>query len=266
MARIQWDSIGQRIFEAGVFNCVLYNESRDGIPWNGITSIKENVSTDSVEDLYFDGVKIAPYVGEEDFSGTITAITYPDSFLEFTGEPVLYPGVSYTNQAPKRFHLSYKTNVGNDIDGINHGYKIHILYNLTARPSSFDSATVSGEISIVDFSWEINSLPDIVANYQPTAHIIIDASSINQDVLDYIESALYGTDTTDPKLPEISEFVKNINEWGLIIITDNGDGTWTASGPDEYFSMLDETTFQIVGVEGSYSNEDTYTISSTTPT
>jgi hypothetical protein len=266
MARITWDEIGERIFEAGVFNCVLYNEERQGTAWNGITSIKESVSSDAVDELYFDGKKIAPYIGEEDFSGTITAVTYPDSFLDFTGESELYPGINYSAQSPKKFHLSYKTNVGNYVDGIDHGYKIHILYNLTAKPSSIDNSTNNESISILDFSWEINSLPEIVEHHRPTAHIIIDASTINEDVLDYIENALYGTETSDPELPLLSEFVKNINEWGLIIITDNMDGTWTATGPDEYFSMIDSTTFQITGVDGTYSDADTYTISSTTPT
>ena len=264
MSRIVWDELGERIFETGVFNCVLYNESREGVAWNGITSIKEAV-TAPIEDLYFDGVMVEPYVGEEEFSGTISAVTYPDSFLEFTGEPNLYSGVSYNSQYPKRFHLSYKTNVGNSVDGIDHNYKIHILYNLTAKPSSLDNTTVSNSISVVDFSWDIESVTELITNHRPTAHIIIDAASIKPDILEYIEDALYGTETTDPELPLLSEFVKNINEWGLIIITDNGDGTWTASGPDEYFSMLNQTTFQITGIDGTYSNPSTYTISSTTP-
>ena len=264
MTRIVWDELGERIFETGVFNCVLYNEAYEGIAWNGITAIKENVSA-PIDDIYFDGIMVEPYVGEEEFSGSISAITYPDSFLDFTGESLGYPGVTYNNQRPKKFHLSYKTNVGSYVDGVDHGYKIHILYNLTAKPSSLVSNTVSESVSVSDFSWDIDSATEIIANHRPTAHIIIDANTINSDVLEYIEDALYGTETTAPELPPLSEFVKNINEWGLIIITDNGDGTWTATGPDEYFTMLNQTTFQITGVEGGYSDPSTYTISSTTP-
>lgn len=265
MAKLVWDNIGSRLFDAGVSHGVVYFENGESVAWNGLTEVTINPKNNTVENIFFDGEKLFPYIGEEDFSATISALTYPDSFSEVNGEEELSVGVRTSSQKNKYFHLSYKTIVGNDIDGAEKGYKIHVLYNLLASPSTSQHTSISDSITSVDFQWDLISKPEVVPNYRPTAHVIIDSTRMKPEVLEYIEDILYGTPTSEPTLPPLADFSKNVIEWGLIIVEDNGDGTWTATGPDEYFTMLDATTFEITNINGFFLNTNTYQISSSTP-
>lgn len=265
MAKLTWAQVGSRYFETGVDRGVLYLDDRSGVAWNGLTDVTENLSGDSLESLYFDGEKIGELPQEGSFSGKLTAITYPDEFLEFDGNIFLDNGLLVGNQASKRFHLSYRTLIGNDVDGPEHAYKIHILYNLTAVPSGVEYETIDDSVEPLDFEWDLDAIPEQVPGYRPTAHAIIDSRHLTPEVLADVESILYGTELEDPYLPTLAELTTHIAEWGLIIIEDNGDGSWTAHGPDEYFTMLDATTFQITDVNGIYLDSETYEVSSSVP-
>jgi hypothetical protein len=264
MTALVWDQIGQRFYEGGVDRAVLYLQDGTGIPWSGVTSVTEEVSGNDSSPIYFDGVKYADLMALGDFSGSLKAYTYPDEFLEFEGVLEVGNGLFVTNQPVGRFGLSYRTKIGNDVDGENLGYKIHILYNLSAIPSSKNYETYSQEGNAMEFEWAITSIPGEVVGFRPSAHLIIDTRQMGSLLLEDLENTLYGDEFRDAELPDISTLTSFIGGWVIIRITDNGDGTWTATGPDNLITMLNSTTFQILQANAIYQDANTYMISDTT--
>lgn len=263
MTALVWDQVGSRIYEAGVDRGVLYLSDGNGVPWNGLISVVEKASRNIGSPIYYDGVKYADILTISDFSASLTAYTYPDEFLEFEGVLDAGNGLFITNQQSGRFGLSYRTKIGNDTEGDDLGYKIHLLYNLIAIPSQKSYQTsISG--NPMEFEWDISATPTKIPGYRPTAHIILDTRFMSPSLLQDIESSLYGNALDDAKLPPISTLVSFIGEWVIIRITDNLDGTWTATGPDELITMLDGTTFQIIQANAVYLDANTYAISDLT--
>lgn len=263
MTAIVWDEVGERRYETGVDRGVLYLTDDSGVPWNGLTSVTEKTTGNSESPLYFDGVKYGEHLAIGDFSATLKAYTYPDEFLEFEGIIDVGNGLFVTGQMPKRFGLSYRTKIGNDLEGLDHGYKIHILYNLLATPSpkTFDAIS---DAQVSEFSWEISAVPGEISGLRPTAHVILDTRFMDPLLISDIERTLYGDSGANPQLPRISTLVSYIGSWVIIRITDNLDGTWTAEGPDDLITMLDATTFQITQANAVYLDADTYVISDRT--
>ena len=264
MTAIVWDEIGTRTFEVGVDRGVLYPPNTDGVVWNGLISVNEKTIGNEVTSYYFDGIKYADVAGSGDFAGTIRAYTYPDEFLELEGIVEVGNGLFLANQQPIRFGLSYRTKIGNDVDGDSAGYKIHILYNLTAIPSQKNFQTQSIESSAIEFEWNVTAIPEEVPGFRPTAHIILDTRLMSPLLIADIEATLYGNELNNPELPALSTLTSFIGDWVIIRITDNGDGTWTATGPDDLITMLDATTFQIIQANAEYLDADTYMISDLT--
>lgn len=264
MTAIVWHEAGTRFYETGVDRGVLYLPEGGGVPWNGLISVNENVVGKQSSPFYFDGIKYADVIGFGEFSGSIKAYTYPDEFLELEGIQSVGNGLFITNQQPKRFGLTYRTKIGNEIEFEDLGYKIHILYNLTAIPNQKNYQTQSINPDAIEFEWAITAIPEDVPGFSPTAHLIIDSRHMNSILLSDIENTLYGTLGTDPELPSLSSLTSFIGDWVIIRITDNGNGTWTATGPDDLITMLDATTFQIIQANAEYLNADTYMISSST--
>lgn len=262
MSLLVWDEIGTHFYEAGVDRGVLYLPDGNGVPWNGLINVTES-SENQATPVYFDGIKYADILTFGDFSGTIKAYTYPDEFLQFEGILEVGNGLFVNNQQPNRFNLSYRTRIGNDIDE-NYGYKIHILYNLIATPSEKSYDTMSVDKSAIEFEWSISAIPDKISGFKPTAHLIIDSRKMGPLLLQDIEDTLYGNEFDDAKLPPLSTLTSFIDNWVIIRITENGDGTWTATGPDNLITMLDATTFQIIQANARYLDADTYLISDLT--
>ena len=263
MATLLWDQTGSRFYEAGVDRGVLYLPDGKAVPWNGLISVNEDASGVEGTPIYFDGVKYANIMTLGDFSASLKAYTYPDEFLKLEGILEVGNGLFVTNQPQGRFSLSYRTRIGNDVNGIDLGYKIHVVYNLTAIPSQKSYETIS-ESSAIEFEWAITSIPDPVPGFRPSAHLIFDTRKIGPLLLQDIEKALYGDDLNDAKLPSISTLTSFIGNWVIIRITDNYDGTWTAIGPDSLITMLDATTFQIIQANAEYLDADTYAIGNLT--
>jgi len=262
MPALVWDQVGERIYETGISKGVLYKSDGYGVPWNGLTSVDEDISTEA-EAVYFDGVKFNDIVTVGDFSATLRAFTYPDEFLPYEGTVEEQTGFYIANQRPSRFSMSYQTLIGDDVVGVECGYKIHILYNLTAIPSQKTYQTMSVDAEPIEFEWQITSIPEILENYRPTAHVIINSCKIDPYLLQDIEDILYGDEEDQAHLPPLQSFATFVRKWDRLIITDNGDGTWTAtSNAEGIITMLDETTFQIVSDTAEYLDPDTYTISS----
>lgn len=260
MTVLTWDDPGTRIYESGVDRGVLYLPGGLGIPWNGLISVDEQVSGNSQDALYYDGIKYADVVVPGDFAATMKAYTYPDEFLPFEGTLEVNNGMFVTNQTPARFGLSYRTKVGSDTDG-DLGHKIHVLYNLLASPGAKTHQSIADSESPIEFEWSITAVPSEAPGFKPTAHLIFDTRKMSPLLLADIEQTLYGDDITAPSLPPINIFVTFISEWVLIRITDNLDGTWTAEGPDNLVQTTGPDSFQILQANAVYKDPDNYAIS-----
>lgn len=262
MTALQWHADGSRIYEAGLDRGVLYVHGKDGVPWNGLASVDEQ-NNNSVNPIFFDSTKINDIVTLGVFSGVIRAYTYPDEFLECEGILEDQLGIFLTEQPIKRFNLCYRTLLGEGHSDVNEGYKIHVLYNLTAIPTQKTRKTLSLEVEPTEFEWSITSIPEDISGYRPTSHLIIDSRKIDPWLLIDLEEILYGNAERNPTLPSLRALTTFIRKWDRLIIVDNGDGTWTAiSKDDDVITMVSETEFEIEAENVVYLDADTYEISS----
>lgn len=208
MAKLLWDQVGSRYYEAGVDRGVLYTTNNTGVPWNGLTGITETSSGGEPTPYYMDGVKYLNVPGLEDFGGTIEAYTYPDEFAIHDGTAELN-GVMIHQQRRKPFGLSYRTGVGNDIDGMDHAYKLHIIYNCLAMPSESAYSTLSDDPEAMTFSWTFTTTPvtatGTATKVLPMSHISIDSRKASAGQLYELEKYLYGTSSTTAKLPTLTQ-------------------------------------------------------------
>lgn len=218
---------------------IIYEQT--AIPWNGLISIDEDHNDEKSSPLYLDGNKYYDIPGFEDYASTLNVFTYPDEFLPFAGFFEGENGVYFDDQPVSSFHLCYRTKLGNDINGIDLGYRIHILYNLTAAPVETTFETLSDTVSPTTFSWGLSSVPMKLGGYRPSSHIIIDSTLIEADLLSTLEDKLYGTELDYPELPTIEELYEDLMDYRAIIITYNGDGTWTADGPADLIEVVGDT-------------------------
>lgn len=263
MPALVWDDVGDRTFEVGVSKGVLYKANRFGVAWNGLKSVTENTPVDSVEPIYFDGYKYTEIVTMGDFAGTLTAVTYPEEFLVCEGTLEDDKGFFVTAQEPTRFHLSYKTEIGDDVAGLNAGYKLHLVYNVLAIPAERDYESISDEYEPIEFEWELSAIPELVGLYRPTAHVIFDSRKMDPYLLADIEDILYGTETRLPFLPSLRNLSAFMRKWERFIVTDNGDGTWTAfSRIDGVITEFEDGTVEINTDTATYIDAETYRISS----
>jgi hypothetical protein len=259
--RLDWNAVGSRTYEVGVDRGVLYVDSQPGVPWNGLTSVNESSSGGEAQAYYIDGVKYLNLSTPEEFQATVTAFTYPDEFGQCDGTAQVRTGLFVTQQRRKSFGLSYRTKIGNDLTP-DHGYKIHLIYNALAAPSDRDNATISDSTDPNDFSWAITTRPPAMTGYHRTSHVVIDSRYTDPVTLAAVEDILYGTDVLSASLPSLSELSAIFDTVTTLIVTDNGDGTFTIEGPDSAVEMLDERTFQINWPTAVYLDEISYTVSS----
>lgn len=203
--KLSWDNSGERLYETGVKNGVLYVQNAGkypkGVAWNGLTAVTESPSGAEATPLYADDIKYLELTSEEEFGGTIEAYTYPDEFAECDGSAELVKGVKISQQKRKAFGLAYRTTIGNDEDGNDHGYKLHLVYGCKAAPSEKAYATINDSPEAITFSWEFTTTPVAVAGHKPTAHIEIDSTKADPTCLAALEAKLFGTESDDPQLP-----------------------------------------------------------------
>lgn len=213
MPKLTWDASGERLYETGVKQGVLYvmnsNSYGNGVAWNGLTAITESPSGAESTPLYADDIKYLDLRSTEEFGATIEAYTYPDEFAACDGSASLADGVSIGQQARKMFGLCYRTTVGNDTDGTDHGYKLHLIYGATASPSEKAYETINDSPEAITFSWEITTTPVSVIGFKPTASITIDSTKADPTCLAALEEKLYGGESTEPTLP-LPDEVKTI--------------------------------------------------------
>ena len=209
MSRITWDNAGERYYETGVKMGVLYpiqtgGQYSKGVAWNGLTAVTESPSGAEATPLYADDIKYLNLMSNEEYGCTIEAYTYPDEFAECDGSASLSEGVMIGQQKRKTFGLCYRTSIGNDIDGTDHGYKLHLLYGCLAAPSEKAYATINDSPEAITFSWEVSTTPVNVTGFKPTSQITIDSTKVDKSKLTTLEDILYGKDgepASEPKLP-----------------------------------------------------------------
>lgn len=213
MAQIIWNAVGERIFEAGVDQGVLYIKDQPGVPWNGLVSVTESPSGGDVSSYYIDGINYLDHAGLEEFNATIEAYMYPDAFSECEGIKRVQLGLFTTNQPKKSFGLAYRVKVGNDLEGTDHGYKIHLVYNATADSSERPNSTIAESLEPANFSWAITTRPPTFVGYRPTSHFVIDSREVPSALLEQVENMLYGTVNSDPRLPSVPELLFIFSEY-----------------------------------------------------
>lgn len=261
--RLVWDQVGERSYQTGVDQGVLYLQDGTAVVWNGLTSVEE--STDSeLKSYYLDGVKYLQNLTPGDFSAKLKAFTYPEELDSVTGIAELNPGLAYFEQPPKSFNLSYRTKVGTDLEEAGYRYKIHILYNILAAPDAVSFNTIKDTVDAVEFGWTLTGTPPKVQGFRPTVHVSIDSATTPPDIFEILEAKLYGTEISNASLPSIQEIAEYFGYVGALIIIDHMDGTWSAiDESDTYITMLDSTSFEIDNADVNYLDTDTYEIQST---
>ena len=209
MSRITWDDTGKRFYETGVKMGVLYPIQSDGryskgVAWNGLTAVTESPSGAEATPLYADDIKYLNLISNEEFGATIEAYTYPDEFAECDGSAALATGVMIGQQTRKTFGLCYRTSLGNDVEGSDYGYKLHMIYGCLAAPSEKAYATINDSPEAITFSWEVSTTPVSVTGFKPTSQITIDSTKVKAEKLAALEDVLYGKasdESTGPRLP-----------------------------------------------------------------
>lgn len=206
MSKLVWDQTGERLYETGVKQGVLYPQATDGkypkgVAWNGLTTVTESPSGAESTPLYADDIKYLNLISTEELGGTIEAYTYPDEFAECDGSAAIATGVYIGQQPRKTFGLSYRTTVGNDVDSNAHGYKLHLVYGALASPSEKAYATINDSPEAITFSWEFSTTPVNVDGFKPTANIVIDSTKVKAENLANLEKILYGDTDVEARLP-----------------------------------------------------------------
>ena len=224
MPRITWDDTSKRLYETGVKMGVLYPIQSDGaytkgVAWNGLTAVTESPSGAEATALYADDIKYLNLMSNEEFGATIEAYTYPDEFAECDGSAALAKGVMIGQQKRKTFGLCYRTTLGNDVEGNDYGYKLHLVYGCLAAPSEKAYSTINDSPEAITFSWEVSTTPVAVTGFKPTSQITIDSTKVNSEKLASLENILYGTNAdgdtgAEPRLPLPNEVATLMGEAG----------------------------------------------------
>ena len=218
MSKLEWDKTGERFYETGISHGVVYPQATEGTypkgaAWNGLTAVTESPSGAEPSPLYADNIKYLNLMSAEEFGFSIEAYTYPKEFAECNGEGELAPGVKVGQQKRKAFGMSYRSILGNDVDGDSHGYKLHLVYGALAAPSEMAHNTVNDSPEATTMSWECSTTPVSVAGFQPTAHIVIDSTTVDPDKLKELEKKLYGDGVGEASLPlpdEVASIIKGV--------------------------------------------------------
>ena len=244
MARLVWGDILDQKFTTGVDRGVLYPKDGPGVLWDGIVSITETNTGFTTKSYFVDGEKYIQEGSGDEFSASVVAYTYPEEL---------------DSNLDKEFGMSYRIFSESSVSS---SYKIHLVYGITADFGEMVHASINGIPTPDMFTLGLTSTPENIFGFKPTAHIVVDTTKTHPWTLEALESALYGTETSQPYLPSANEVYELFESHAILRITDHGDGTWTADGPDEVITMLSATMFQIDWPSAIFLNPTTYKISS----
>lgn len=217
MAKLVWNEAGKRLYETGVDRGVLYVSNGNGgyekgVVWNGLVSVNESPSGAEATPLYAGNIKYVELMSNEEFGASIEAYTYPEEFEQCDGSAELADGITIGQQPRKSFGLCYRTKIGNDTAGDDHGYKIHLIYGAKAAPTEKSYTTINDSPEAITFSWEITTTPIEVDGFKPTATLTIDSTKVAPETLEAIEKKLYGDSMAEATLPTPAEILAMIEE------------------------------------------------------
>ena len=228
MATLIWDESKNRIYEAGLDQGVLFPFQAAAVAWSGLISIDEVNANQEATPEYFEGVRFKTSLSKADFQANLSALSAPVEFAPCEGKLELYPGFYATNQPKELFGLSYRTFIGNPLEGLDYGYKIHLIYNALACSEERSHQTYNATTDPVVHRWLIRSVPYYKRDYiwfssednlnlqhellgfHPISHLIVSSKSVEPQNLELLENVLYGTSTTDPELPSPTEVLELI--------------------------------------------------------
>lgn len=241
MAKIDWQDAGWGQYSGGAHRGVLYRGLSVWEPWYGITSVSE-ISQTSVESDYDDGTKVRDRATPNDFTARITSYTYPSILDDYDS------GLNLTYRTPVYDHEN------NEV-----GYKLHLIYNCYIfEPESVYTTNDTPDL----FTWDISATPEAIPSMRPASHIYVDSIRTPAAVIKMLEDVLYGTPTKNPRFPTINDLFAIFAGSSALIIVDHGDGSWTATGPDDVVRMIDDTTFEINSISAIYIDSDSYIVTS----
>jgi hypothetical protein len=207
MTRISWSGVGERLFEAGVDRGVLYVDGSPGVPWIGLKNVNQKQSGGDAKPRFMNGVKVGNRMSPEQFEATLEAFTYPEVFERCDGTYLAQNGMRLKQQRRIGFGMSYRSKVGNDLAGIDHAYKIHVVYNLKAEPSDRNHNTLTADAEAMSFSWNLSARPARIPGFRPTSHFEFDSRDVPEELMQQLEDILYGTSTSQPSLPTPGELM-----------------------------------------------------------
>lgn len=217
--KIVWDQTGEKLWETGLDQGVLYKRDASGaypkgVAWNGLISVTEGVSGGEANPFYADNIKYANVMSNEEFNPSIEAYYYPDEFAECDGSKEVATGVTIGQQKRSVFGLSYRTKIGNDVDDADHGYKLHLVYGAQANPSERTRNTVNESPELNTMSWECTTTPVAVTGAKPTAHLVVDSTKVSAEKLAALEAVLHGSEAAEARLPLPDEVIELIGTEG----------------------------------------------------
>lgn len=206
MTALAFDALADRRYETGIDRGVLYPFGGEAVVWNGLTEITEQRQRE-IKSYYIDGVKYLDHFVPGSYSAKLKAFTYPEELEGLMGNPEFVPGFTIYDQPVGMFSMSYRTLIGDYADGLDAGYKIHLLYNLIATPNDTAIATVGAQITPIAFEWQLSGVPATMWGIRPTSHVSLDSRRLDPDILSDIEDLLYGTESTDPSIPDLVDLL-----------------------------------------------------------
>jgi len=261
MARLAWSALGERFYEVGVDRGVLYIDDV-GYAWSGLVSVIETPSGGKPKSYYIDGLKYLIISDKEEFEATVNAYYSPKEFDICDGIASMQVGVMVTQQRRKTFGLSYRSKLGNDLQGSDYGYKIHIVYNALADPTDRNYISISNDPDVPVLSWQIVTKPVVIPELMHSSHIIIDSTLVSPASLSLLEDILYGNETNGARLPDPLEVASIFEGDGPFTVTDLGDDEFEITGTAVAVMMIDENTYQITSDTVIILDEDSAEISS----
>lgn len=264
--RIEWGALVDRKYESGVDRGVFYPKTGAGVAWNGLVSVMESVDDTTQTLTYFDGEKVWNQLSLGTFQATLAAFTYPEEFEEYDG----HVDHIFFEQPRKVFDLCFRTLIGDAVEGLERGYKLHLVYNALAGPSGISHATLDDGTSAETFSWNISTSPapiegpvPLEGGVRPSAHIVIDSTVVNEGVMEEVEDLLYGSSVGGvPHMPTPQALLDLFEPFARFRIYDHGDGSFTAIGPDDAVFLTAPTEFQLSWPSVIMLDEETYQASS----
>lgn len=254
MTKLRWYESGTRLYEAGIDRGVLYPNEGPGVPWNGLVSVTEKSAGESLIKQYWDGQAYSRRQSNGTFEADIEAFTYPE-------ELSVYENLTKLQSRSKKFGLCYRTPIGND-ENPEHGYLLHLVYNALLEPVNRQSETINSDVDISLLAWNLTTTPFLIKEARASAHLVVDSTETFPEVMALIEDMLYGDELNEPRMPTPDEVYSAYMTMLLLTITDNGDGTWTAEGPDDMVYFTDDDTFVIDAPTVKYLDAVTYTVES----